>query len=80
MAPAGFSMQSIRLYTVSKGQSFRPTLTQNGSAPKTWSVAPALPPFLTLDPTSGQIAQSDGTGNPSVMWAAPFTIEVRGYP
>src|SRR5262245_16297897 len=43
MAPAGLSMQAIRLYTVSKGQSFRPTLTQNGSEPKTWSIAPALP-------------------------------------
>ena len=45
MAPAGLSMQNIRLFTVSQGQSFRPTLTQNGSAPKTWSLTPALPAF-----------------------------------
>jgi hypothetical protein len=76
MAPAGLSMQKIRLYTVSKGQSFRPTLSQNGSAPRTWSLAPALPSFLTLDTTSGQIAESATAGDLPVAKATPFTLSV----
>ena len=76
MAPAGLSMRTIRLYTVSNGQSFRPTLVQNGSAPRTWSLAPALPSFLTLDATSGQIAQSASTGDLPVMPPTPFALSV----
>ena len=52
MAPAGLSMAKIQLYTVSKGKSFRPTLVQDGSAPRTWGIAPAPPSFLTFDMTS----------------------------
>ena len=74
MAPGGLSMRNIRLYTFSTGESFRPTLTQGGSAPKTWSVTPALPPFLTLDVTSGQISQT-GT-NPPVTAKTQYTLSV----
>ena len=75
MAPAGLSMNNIKLYTFSRGQSFRPRLTQDGSLPQTWSVAPALPSFLTLDTASGQITQTNTSDLP-VTPPTKYTISV----
>src|SRR5262249_54402622 len=63
MAPAGLSMNNIKLYTFSRGQSFRPRLTQDGSLPQTWTATPDLPSFLQLDTASGRIFQTATTQN-----------------
>jgi hypothetical protein len=76
MAPGGLSMRNIRLYTFSTGELFRPKLAQPGSAPQTWSVAPALPSFLALDTTSGKISQTTTSGDLPVTKATPFTLSV----
>src|ERR1700751_4305211 len=61
MAMAGLSVENIKLHTVPRGQSFLPTLILDGSAPRAWSIEPALPSFLTFDPTSGRISQTRTT-------------------
>jgi hypothetical protein len=76
MAPAGLSMNNIKLYTFSRGQSFRPRLTQDGSLPQTWSVTPALPSFLQLDAASGRISQTATTQNLTPMPATKYAISV----
>ena len=76
MAPAGLSMNNIKLYTFSRGQSFRPRLTQDGSLPQTWSAEPDLPSFLTLDAASGRITQTATTKNLTPISAAKYQISV----
>jgi hypothetical protein len=76
MAPAGLSMNNIKLYTFSRGQSFRPRLTQDGSLPQTWSVEPALPSFLQLDTAGGRISQTTTTQDLPVTSSTPYTISV----
>jgi hypothetical protein len=76
MTPAGLSMNNIKLYTFSRGQSFRPRLTQDGSLPQTWSVEPALPSFLTLDTAGGRISQTATTQNLTPVPAAKYQISV----
>ena len=76
MAPAGLSMNNIKLYPFSRDQSFRPRLTQDGSLPQTWSVAPALPSFLTLETASGRISQTATTQNLTPVPAAKYQISV----
>ena len=76
MAPAGLSMNNIKLYTFSRAQSFRPRLTQDGSLPETWSVEPPLPSFLTLDTASGQISQTATTKNLTPTPSAKYQISV----
>jgi len=76
MAMAGLSMENIKLYTVSRGQSFLPTLTLDGSAPQAWSIEPALPSFLTFDPTSGRISQTTTTQNLPVTPPTKYEISV----
>ena len=76
MAPAGLSMNNIKLYTFSRAQSFRPRLTQDGSLPQTWSVAPDLPKFLQLDTASGRISQTATTQNLTPVPAAKYQISV----
>jgi hypothetical protein len=83
MAMAGLSMENVKLYTVSRGQSFLPDLIQDGSLPQTWSVEPVepepgqpgLPSFLTLDTASGQITQTNTSDLP-VTPPTKYTISV----
>jgi hypothetical protein len=96
MAMAGLSMENIGLYPFQRDRSFRPTLVQDGSAPQTWSIEPALPSFLTFDTTSGRISQNNTSDLPVTpptkyeisvtngLGTAPapasFTIEVDAPP
>jgi hypothetical protein len=77
MAMAGLSMENVKLYTVSRGQSFLPSLIQDGSAPQTWSIEPALPSFLAFDTTSGRISQTAATSDLPVTPATQYTISVK---
>jgi hypothetical protein len=77
MAMAGLSMENVKLYTVSKGQSFLPSLIQDGSVPQTWSIEPALPSFLTFDTTSGRISQTATTSDLPVTPPTQYTISVN---
>jgi len=77
MAMAGLSMENVNLYTVAKGQSFLPNLIQDGSAPQTWSIEPALPSFLIFDTTSGRISQTATTSDLPVTQPTQYTISVN---
>jgi hypothetical protein len=59
---------------LSRGQSFLPTFIQDGSAPRTWSVEPTLPSFLTLDTASGRIFQTKTTQDLPVMSPKQYTM------
>ena len=62
------------LYTFSQGQVFTPALQQPGSTPKTWSVNPTLPSFLSLDTATGKISQV--TPKPPVTATTSHTLSV----
>ena len=54
-------VENIGLHPFSRSRSFLPTLIQDGSAPQTWSIEPALPSFLAFDTTSGRNSQTTTT-------------------
>jgi Putative Ig domain len=76
MAPGGLSMADIALYTFSGGQTFTPALQQVGSKPKTWSITPALPAFLSFDTSTGKISQVPGV-SPPVTPTTTYTLSVK---
>ncbi|NJK31088.1 MAG: hypothetical protein HC927_01000 [Deltaproteobacteria bacterium] len=75
MCVSGLEAKDISLYTYDYDRVFPSYLAQWGSAPRTWSVSPALPAFMTFDPTSGRISQKIGI-NPPAYAAQTFTLTV----
>src|SRR5262245_11765302 len=79
MAPARLSIANIALYTFTQGQVLTPALQQPGSTPKTWSVTPPLPSFLSLDTATEKISQV--TPKPPVTPTTTHTLSVsNGVP
>ena len=70
-------VENIGLHPFSRSRSFLPTLIQDGSAPQTWSIDPALPSFLAFDTTSGRISQTTTTQNLPATW--PDEIRDLGH-
>lgn len=65
----------LNLYTYQRDQHRFGSLAQPGSDPKTWTIAPALPGFLTLDASTGEISQKPGVA-PELFAAEDFTLTV----
>ena len=69
-------VENIGLHPFSRSRSFLPTLIQDGSAPQTWSIEPALPSFLAFDTTSGRISQTTTTQNLPATSPTKYEISV----
>ncbi|WP_396587031.1 hypothetical protein [Bermanella sp. R86510] len=72
-SPSGLSMQDISLFTYNRDVSQQPALIMPGSAPRTWSILPSLPSFMTLDTTTGTVSQKKGVA-PEVMAKTSYTL------
>ncbi len=64
VAPQGLTMADPLLSTNDRDRRFMPNLTTAGSAPRQFTLAPALPPTFSFDPATGIIAQEIGATPP----------------
>lgn len=60
MIPAGLSVGDITLSVNDRDRVFGPRLDNPGSPPRTWTVTPPLPDFLSFDAATGVISQKLG--------------------
>jgi hypothetical protein len=72
----GLKMANVSWYTNQHDMKQTPTLSLPGSAPRVWSLLPALPTGLSFDTTTGTVSMNKGADVP----AAPkqiFTLSVK---
>jgi hypothetical protein len=74
MALAGLSIGNIRLYNLSRAQSFPPHLFRTVGASQTRNIEPAFPSVLTLDTASSRISQTTTTEDLPVMPLTKYEI------
>ncbi|MGZ7440310.1 hypothetical protein [Paenibacillus sp. TH7-28] len=73
--PQGLHMSDIELKTYNKDVAKNPALIMPGSSPRSWSVTPSLPDFMTFDASTGTVAQKLGVV-PPVYERTAFTLSV----
>jgi len=63
------------------GQMYNTTLQRSGGvAPFTWSVTPALPSMLSLDPSTGKISGTPAAGTAGTYNNLNFTVHDSSIP
>lgn len=77
MTPGQLSVEDWTLYVYQRDQRHMPFLGQPGSAPRSWSISPAVPAWLSFDPASGAIAQQPGQA-PPLSPPQRYTVSVKG--
>ena len=70
--PEGLTMPDLRLTTADRDRLAVPHLSSPGSIPRTWTLTPALPTFLSVD-AGGVVRQVLGVA-PPVTAAASYTL------
>lgn len=65
------NVPDAQLFVYEPIPAFTPVVVTGGSGVKTWSVTPALPTGLTINPTNGEIS-----GTPTVVSSATYTIRI----
>jgi hypothetical protein len=73
LAPQGLTMPAVALSTVDRDRQFLPRLAAAGSGPRTWTLKPAPPGFVTFDSGTGALTQQSGVA-PPVMAPATYTL------
>ena len=73
MKPQGLTMSDMVLSTADLDRVFIPQLVVPGSTPATWSLSPAPPAWLTLDPATGVLTQALGMA-PPLTSPSTFTL------
>jgi len=64
MAVGGLTMPDVALFTWSQAATISPSTSQPGSTPQNWTVQPALPAFLCMDPAMGTVSIPPGAPQP----------------
>jgi hypothetical protein len=77
MNPGQLSVADWTLYTYQRDQRLMPFLGQPGSVPRTWSIDPTVPSWLSFDTASGAIAQQPGQAPPA-SGPQRYTVSVAG--
>ena len=74
--PNYLSMGNISMTTSSRGETFKPYISEPGSDNgREWTVSPMLPKWLEINSTNGYITQTDV--NPTVFPSSEFTMTCK---